>query len=212
MNYKQGIIIVLSLLCIFTFLYVVYLFTSKPVDTSKTTTISKSDHVKWSQDKKRILVEYTDLECPACKSFHELLSSFEATNSPYATIPRTTTLVSRHFPLYQIHPHAFTLAYAAEAASYQNKYFAMQDIIFKNQSSLQNKKNIEAYMKELAKEIGLDVERFMTDMNSQTVQNKVNMDLAEGESLGINGTPTYFLNGKKLEFRTIEEFIPLLKP
>jgi len=211
---KNSIIIaVVSIVAIFGFLIVVYKLISSSTNNifSQINMIKAHDHLKWSADKKNILVEYSDVQCSACKIYHDLLKSFEATSSPEFAITQKITLVYRHFPLYQIHSNAFESAYAIEAAGRQGKFFEMLDLAFDKQVDLTRTTNTKTFFIDLAKKLGLDINQFQTDIDSKQVKDKVTNDLASGEKAGINATPTFFLNGKKLEFKTIAEFKKLLK-
>lgn len=173
--------------------------------------VRASDHVKWSKDNKNILIEYSDLQCPACKNFHELLKAFEATSSPDFAITQKITLIYRHYPLYQIHKNSSNAAYAAEAAALQDKFWEMLDVLYDKQSEWSNLSDPKDYFINLAKSLKLDMEKFQKDMDSKIVKDKVQADLTEDESVGINSTPTFFLNAKQIKVRSTEEFKNLLK-
>ena len=102
--------------------------------------------------------------------------------------------VFRNFPLSEIHPDAFNAAVAAEAAGLQGKFWEMHDIIFENQQEL-DLESLFLY----AKKIGLDVKRFKNDMQKDTLANKVEQDFESGVRSGVNGTPSFFINGKKYD-------------
>ena len=211
MNTKKIALTIGSVVVTFLFLFLVYTLTNKIADYKNITVIQPSDHVKWASKGEHVLVEYSDLQCPACKTFHELLNSFESSKSAYAKIPKNTTLIYRHFPLYQIHESAFDTAYAAEAAGKQGKFFPMLDIIFKDQENLSTTTNIKGDLLSKANELGLDKAKFERDIASKEVKDKVQSDLSQGEGANIGGTPSFFLDGKKLEFKTLEEFIQILE-
>ncbi|MBI4973233.1 thioredoxin domain-containing protein [Candidatus Roizmanbacteria bacterium] len=211
MKYKTHLIIAGSLVFLFLFLFGVYKLTNTTVDYKDVMTLSASDHVKWSPDKKHVLVEYSDLQCPACKAYHDIMSTFEASGSPNLAIPKQITLVFRHFPLYQIHENALEMAYGAEAASRQGKFFEMANVLFSDQDNLAKTKDPKGFLAGKAKAIGLNVDQFKNDEESANVKNKVNADLSGGERAGINGTPTFFLDGQKLEFQSPQEFVKILQ-
>lgn len=102
-------------------------------------------------------------------------------------------LVFKHLPLESIHSHAMEAARAAEAARLQGQFWAMHDKIFENQRELGSEKYVE-----WAAELGLDVEQFGRDMQSEEVTERIQSDLEEASSLGIRGTPAFFINGKYL--------------
>lgn len=203
MNKKTFLIISGSIITI-VFLIVVYQLTNKPKKTyfSEVNKILSTDHVKWSPAKKNILVEYSDFQCSSCRAFHEFIKKeIESTQSGGFDITKKVTYVFRHFPLYQIHENAFELAYAAEAAGRQGKFFEMADLLFTEKKS----------PVELAKQLKLNIDQFNQDINSKEIKDKVEADLSSGEKADVAATPTFFLNGKKLEITSFEEFKSLLK-
>lgn len=207
MENKNILYTIAGILITFTFLFGVYLLINKPVNYTEINTIKPTDHIKWSPNKKHILVEYSDFQCPACKSFHDYMAvTFEASNSADSIVPKNITLVFRHFPLYQIHPNAFESAYAAESAGKQGKFFEMADLLFKEQEFWTKSKDKETAFVQLAEKLKLDIPRFKKDMKSKAIEDKVKADLTSGENAQIGGTPTYFLDGKKLEITSYEQF------
>jgi protein-disulfide isomerase len=98
----------------------------------------------------------------------------------------------RHFPLTQIHPHAQMAAEAAEAAGAQGRFWEMHDVLFENQRAL-NEQAIVAY----AAGIGLDVDRFVQELNDGVHVARVREDFMSGVRNGVNGTPTFFINGQR---------------
>ncbi len=203
MNTKTITIAVLSIIAVFGLLLAVYFLINTPKQTvfPEVNQILNTDHVKWAKNSKNILVEYSDFQCPACREFEKFIKKeIEATGSGGFEATKKVAFVFRHFPLYQIHPNAFELAYAAEAAGKQNKFFEMADLLFnENQPPL-----------ELANKIGLNIEKFKKDLASKEVKDKVEADLKSGENAGVNATPTFFLNGKKLEITSYDELKKLL--
>lgn len=212
MNNKNVLLSIGAVVVLFALLLGAYYLTNSPAKPiQEMITVKKDDHVKWSPSKKHILVEYSDLECPACKIFHELLNSFEASSSPNIAITKNVTLVYRHFPLYQIHTKANASSYAAEAAGAQGKFFEMIDVIFADQSTLEKTIDVKAFLSAKASKIGLQKAPFVQSSKSQAVKDRVQRDVAEGDAAGINGTPTFFLDGIKMEYTSAQDFIDQLK-
>ena len=207
---NQTIPIVASIIAIFGFLSLVYIYTNKPsnVINAEVNQIKSTDRVKWSKNSKNILVEYSDFFCPACKILHDYLKQYESTESANFNISQKTAFVYRHFP---IHDSSYDASYVAEAAGKQNKYYEMIDLIFANQENLSNSKNLKDDLVKLALELNIDIEKFKKDIDSQEVKDKVQEDQRSGEKAGINATPTFFLNGKKLEFQTTDDLQNLLQ-
>ncbi|PIY71777.1 hypothetical protein COY87_04415 [Candidatus Roizmanbacteria bacterium CG_4_10_14_0_8_um_filter_33_9] len=212
MNRKSIILIIGSVIFLFLLLFGVYkLLNGGGNYYEKVAFVSSSDHIKWSPNKKHVLITYSDLQCPACKVFEEMFTSFESSSSPDFDITKKVTFVYRHFPLYQIHEHAFDTAYAVEAASKQDKFYQMLNAVFMKQSKLDNTKDINAFISQTANKIGLDSKQLLSDMKTKGVVDKVQNDLSSGEQANINATPTFFLDGKKLEPMIPNDLKALLK-
>ncbi len=213
MTNKTIIAIVISVVVLFAFLFVAYQLTNTATPTvyRQINVVKSDDHVTWSPAKKNILVEYTDFECPACKEFHTLINQMVASGSADAKIKDKVTFVMRDFPLYQIHPNSMTAAYAAEAAGKQGKFFQYVDELFATQDNWANLSDPTSYFIQLATKLKLNTNEFKADMNSQSGKDKVNADIASGNQAGINATPTFFLNGKKLDnIQSFNQFRSLL--
>jgi protein-disulfide isomerase len=138
------------------------------------------------------LIEFTDFQCPSCAAMQPVI---ERLMTEYEGRVR---LVVRDFPLSQ-HAHARKAAEAAEAARAQGKYWEYARLLFANQQSLEVPK-----LKEYATQVGLDRARFDTALDADQTLNKVLIDLNEGNRLGVNATPSFFVNGRPLSERTYE--------
>lgn len=214
MNKNTIIISVISVLVTFLLLFGVYKLINQPVitDFPQTKQLKTSDHVKWSLEKKNILVEYSDFQCPSCKSAHDFLKTVEASGSADLDVTKKVTFVYRYFPLYQIHDKANVSAYAAEAAGIQGKFWEMTDLLFDNQQSWAVSNDVlKEYFVKYAKELNLDVNKFTKDFESQEVKSRVAQDLSEAEQMGVDSTPTFFLNGQKVVVNSFNDFKTLLK-
>jgi protein-disulfide isomerase len=208
---KKIVAIAAGTFALFGFLLIAYQLTNAPTEkvNIEASSINSTDHLKWSPAKKNILIEYSDFQCAACQSFHQLMRSWEASSSPDFIITKKLSFVYRHFPLPQ-HPKAMPAAYAAEAAGKQGKFFEMSDLLFNKQDEWKDLANGKDFFIKLAQGLTLDIERFKKDMEADDVKQKVNVDLSSGNAAGVNATPTFFLNGKKLEFKSLAEFKKLL--
>jgi protein-disulfide isomerase len=146
------------------------------------------------------IIKYSDYQCPACKYF---VSIEEQLKEEFGD---DISIVTKHFPL-NMHEHAQLAARAAEAAREQGKYQEMHDLIFEGQEQWA-RGNAEGMFLGYAKSLDMDVEKFKEDMNSADMQRIVMHDKREGLDLGVNSTPTFFINGTKLERnpRTYEAF------
>lgn len=202
---------VVSVLLILGFLFAAYKLTNAPQAPqifAEVSTIGKNDHAKWADEKKHILVEYSDLQCPACKNFHDYITQeLEATSSGKTDVTREITFVYRHFPLTDIHEHAQEAAQAAEAAGKQGKFFEYVDRLFDTQTEWESLPDTEEYFLSLATELKLDPDKFKEDAASQEVKDKIQKDYQSGLAAQVNATPTFYLNGEKLvNIRSYEEF------
>jgi len=154
--------------------------------------ITESDHVKGPATAKVTIVEFSDFQCPACKSFAPIIDEV------VKQYPLDVRFVYKHFPLKTIHFRAESAAFAAEAASNQGKFWEMHDLLFENQD-IWSKKRGTGVFEEYALKIGLDVTQFKADIDSDQVKEKVRTVSKFGVEMGINSTPTFYINGKKIE-------------
>jgi protein-disulfide isomerase len=148
--------------------------------------VNSKDHILGKNEAPLELVEYGDYQCPHCGHAYPIIKNIQR------RLGADLKFVFRNFPLSEIHPDAFNAAVAAEAAGLQKKYWDMHDIIFENQQAL-DFENLFLY----AKTIGLDLERFKNDIQKNTTTTKVEQDFESGVRSGVNGTPSFFINGKK---------------
>ncbi len=140
------------------------------------------------------IIEYSDFQCPACAMYYTLVEQLIA-SSPNIRV------VYRNFPLYPLpHPNSMIAAQAAESAAKQGKFWEMHDMLFSKQSAwsdLPKEKALDMF-KSYATTIGLNIVQYSADFDSPTVKAKIDADRTEGETLGINSTPTFFINGKAI--------------
>lgn len=152
------------------------------------------------------LVEYADFQCPVCASFHPIMNQVKAKYGDKITIQ------FRHFPLSEIHPNAVLAARASMAAYNQGKFWEYHDLLFENQSIWSSNTNAQPLFDGYAEQLALDLEKFRADTASSETNNIVQADRAEAQRLGFTGTPTFVLNGNKLDPSptSIEEFSKLI--
>jgi protein-disulfide isomerase len=214
MNQKQILFSTLAVFVLFGSLYGVYkLVGGGPDETliAKIRTEKPKERTMWNKDASHILTVFSDPQCPACKTYHEYLTGFEASTSPNIDITKKVSLVFRYYPLYQIHEHAFALSYAAEAASRQGKFKEAIDRFFADQSKFEALKDLNPYLMQVAKELKLDEKKFQADIKDGALQSVIQNDLALGEKLGVNATPTFYLDGEKLESLPPADLLKILK-
>ena len=162
------------------------------------------DWVRGNPLAKTVLVEYSDFECPACATYHPIVKKL------VAELGSNFAMVYRHFPLPQ-HLGAKPAAYAAEAAGAQGKFWEMADMIFDNQTKWEGRRNVEKTFEEYAVTLGLNLEKFKTDRDAKVTKDGVDADKASGDGYAVAGTPTFFLNGKKIDNpRSFDDFKKLL--
>jgi len=168
--------------------------------------ISESDWVKGAKTQKIVLIEYSDFQCPACGAYYPV------TRQLVEEFGENIAFVYRHFPLRQIHQNAELAARAAEAAGKQNKFWGMHDLIFENQKEWSNKKNVKEFFVKYADALNLNKEQFVVDFDSREIKDKINADYQSGLRFNVNATPTFFLNGEKLQNpRNYEDFKSLIQ-
>jgi formate-nitrite transporter family protein len=168
--------------------------------------VSPQDWVRGNTESPVALVEYGDFQCPACGQYHPLVKGLEA------EFGERVAFVYRHFPLTRAHPNATAASRAAEAAGLQGKFWEMHDILFERQTEWSPKPNPDATFAAYAEELGLDNEQFKTDYNKNELEDKIDAHFQSGIASGVNATPTFFLNGEKLDApHSFEEFRNMLE-
>lgn len=148
--------------------------------------VNKTDHAQGNDNADLTIVEYGDYQCPYCGAAYpvlkELMKEFKG----------QVNFVFRNFPLSEMHPYARPAAIAAEAADLQGKFWEMHDVIYENQQSLN-----ESFLFQLAEKIGLNLSQFKEDIQKTELEKKVDSDFESGIISGVNGTPSFFINGNK---------------
>ena len=167
--------------------------------------ITATDHSRGPIDAPVTLIEYSDFQCPACETYYHIVKRLLDESST------TIRFAYRHFPLSQ-HANAVPSALASEVAGVQGKFWEMYDLIFTNHTDWTELTNPTDIFVGYAATIGLNVDEFKKDMASSTLRDKIEADLNGGIKIGINATPTFFVNGNAItnpptyeEFKTIIE-------
>ena len=152
----------------------------------------QSAHVRGNPDAPVTLEEFGDFQCPPCGQFagfaEELLREYDS----------RLRIVFRNFPL-PAHEHAREAAEAAEAAGLQGKFWEMHDTLYREQTAWSKAPNAQELFESYAGTIGLDVNQFKKDMDSEEVKKRIDSDHALADSLGIKVTPTLFINNRPVE-------------
>jgi protein-disulfide isomerase len=163
--------------------------------------IRETDWVRGNREASVVLVEYADFQCPACVRYSAIVKQL---SSEYG---ERVGFVFRHFPLGSIHQNAELAAKAAESAGLQGKFWEMHDLLFEQQDEWSSASDFKGMLENYSRELGLDVDRFMQDLELSSISAKVDNHYREAISLKINSTPTFFLDGRKLEsIRSYEQF------
>lgn len=155
--------------------------------------ISPTDHIKGSASSTVVLMEYSDFQCPACRSYYPMLLEL---NQTYG---QKIVFVYRHFPLKQVHFNAEPAAWASEAASKQGKFWEMHNLLFEKQNEWSSTSDLRATFGEYASLLGINKEQFLADLDSNEVKDIVKAGRESAVKNGFNSTPTFVLNGKKIE-------------
>ena len=156
--------------------------------TTLTPPVSVRDHIAGHDDTPVTLVEYGDYQCPYCGEAHSVIKRLQK------ALGKKLRFVFRNFPLTHAHPYAMMAAQTAEASALQGKFWEMHDFIFEHQESLQPEA-LPAW----ANELGLDMRKFATAIKEGGVVKRIEEDRASGIESGVNGTPTFFINGVPYE-------------
>jgi len=143
------------------------------------------------------LEEFGDFECPPCGMLHPILVEMRKEFGDRLRI------IFREFPLVPTHQHALAAASAAEAAGLQGKFWEMHDKLYENQKTWHEAFDVRPTFEGYAKDIGLDIERYKQDINSEQVAQRIFQDGKRGHSLNVKGTPTVFLNGREVPFESL---------
>jgi protein-disulfide isomerase len=148
------------------------------------------DHIYGSPNGSITLLEYGDYECPFCADVQPIVKEIQR------RLGSSLLFAFRHFPLTQIHLHSEHAAEAAEAAGAQNNFWSMHDLLFENQTALEDE-HLAAY----AATLGLDQTRLIREVKSSAYAQRIREDFKSGIKAGVNGTPTFFVNGERYDGR-----------
>lgn len=160
---------------------------------TSSSTASVSNHSKGANTKNVELLAYGDFQCPACAQFYPIEKQVV---DKYINDIKFTF---RHYPLDSIHPNARAAHRAAEAAGLQGKFFEMHDLLYEKNQEWVNLTSPQTTFEQYAVSLSLNLDKFKTDYASESVNATINADKKEGNSKQITGTPTYFINGKKID-------------
>lgn len=153
-----------------------------------TPAVGTRDHAQGSAGAPVTLVEYGDYECPHCGRAYPIVKAIQR------RLGHRLRFVFRNFPLSQAHPHAEHAAEAAEAAGAQGRFWEMHDALFEHQQALD-----DTHLAGYARAVHLDEARFVDELGRHAYAKRVREDFSSGVRSGVNGTPTFFVNGERYD-------------
>lgn len=177
---------------------------STVTDNTRVYQIDYSKGQKIGSDSAKVkFVEYSDFQCPACKAAEPFVKELIKEK-------QDLQFIYKHFPLAQ-HKNADEAAIAAEAAAEQGKFWEMHQALFESQNDWASLANPNEYFQKLAVNLGLDAQKFKESIEQKKGKERVDANLAEGTAVGVNSTPSFYLNGKKLQFANFTELKNLVE-
>lgn len=150
--------------------------------------VSTTDHQQGPASAPVTLVEYGDYECSYCGEAYPIIKQVQA------HFGDRLRFVFRNFPLGQMHPHAQHAAEAAEDVALQGDFWAMHDLLYEHQDDLDDQ-----HLGEYAQRAGADIGRFTRDFTAATSGEHIHADFNGGVRSGVNGTPSFFINGQRYD-------------
>ncbi|MBI1857224.1 thioredoxin domain-containing protein [Candidatus Saccharibacteria bacterium] len=195
MSKRFAFILVISVILFSGFL----IFGKKDTNTPNNSSSSRpTSHTKGQGKSGVVLVEYGDFQCSACYAYEPVIKEI------FSTYNEQITFQFRNFPLVQIHKNALVASRAAEAAALQGKFWEMHDKLYETQDPSGKTGWVVAddpvsYFAEIAAKLGMNVEKFKTDLKSSAVNDSIQADIKEGQALDFSGTPSFVLDGKRIE-------------
>jgi protein-disulfide isomerase len=157
--------------------------------TKLTQPVSARDHAEGPADAPVTLVEYGDYQCPYCGAAYPVVKRLQK------TLGKKLRFVFRNFPVTQSHPYAFIAAETAEAAALQGRFWEMHDLLYEQQAALR-----PDIIPQWAEKIGLDLDKFRNDVKQGgVVEKRIKEDRQSGIRSGVNGTPTFYINGTRYD-------------
>lgn len=167
--------------------------------------VKPTSHIKGEGKSGVVLMEYADFQCPFCGQYYPLVSQV------FEKYKDQIYFQYRQLPLIQVHQHALAASRATEAASKQGKFWEMYDLIFQNQATWSASKDATVQFEQYATQLGLNLEQYKKDAASSEINDIINADIAEFKKTKESmSTPTFFLEGKKIQAVSLDEFSKLI--
>jgi protein-disulfide isomerase len=166
--------------------------------------VNENDHIQGNTDAPIVVVEYGDFECSHCGRAYPIIQKIQK------HFGKDLCFVFRSFPLSQSHPHAQHAAEAAEIADASGKFWEYHDLLYENQAAL-NDSSLSAY----ADQLGIDADDFLQGLQNGEYEDKVQQSFMSGVESGVNGTPSFFVNGSRYdgdwEYEAFVEYLSALR-
>lgn len=199
---KQFLGVIAAVILLFVGIFVISGHKSPTTNSTASSAGTPTQHIEGLGKDNITLVEYGDYECPYCGQAYPIVKQIQSEYN------QQITFQFRNFPLVSIHQNAFAAARAAEAAAFQNKFWEMHDLLYQNQNTWAGASDPTPYFDQYATALGLNKAQFDADYASEKVNNLINADTAEGNKLNVQGTPTFFLDGKliQVDFTSVSAF------
>jgi protein-disulfide isomerase len=157
---------------------------------------TESGHIRGNPKAQVTLEEFGDFECPPCGKMAEVISQIEKDYQPNLRV------IFRNYPL-AAHVHAREAAIAAEAAGLQDKFWEMHDLLYREQSVWSKAMNARMLFNAYAGMLGLNLDQFKKDMDGDHAKARVDSDQKQGATIGVQNTPTIFLNNRAIDPKTL---------
>jgi protein-disulfide isomerase len=164
---------------------------NSPTPDPSTPSGAQPPHIRGNPSAPVTVEEFADFQCGSCGAYYPELKKIEAEFGDRLRV------IFRENPLVPPHEHALIAAQAAEASGVQNRFWEMHDKLYENQKAWSEARDVMPLFVDYAKQIGLDTDRFMRDLNGENVAARIFQDGKRAHALGINVTPTFFVNGKE---------------
>jgi protein-disulfide isomerase len=148
-------------------------------------------HMRGNPNAVVTIEEFGDFQCPSCGSYHPEMKKIESEFGDKLKV------IFRELPLLPMHEHALMAAQAAEAAGLQGKFWEMHDLLYESQAKWVEQKDLVPVFVDYAKQIGINPDQFMKDLNGENVAQRIFQDGKRAHSFGLKGTPSFFVNGKE---------------
>ena len=164
---------------------------ARPTPSDSSAPGAQPPHVRGNASAPVTVEEFADFQCPTCGALYPEVKKIEGEFGDKLKV------IFRELPLLPMHEHALMAAQAAEAAGLQGKFWEMHDLLYENQTKWVAEKDLVPVFADYAKQIGINPDQFMKDLNGESVAQRIFQDGKRAHSFGLRGTPSFFVNGKE---------------